>query len=474
MPANLLSKEPQMSFVFYDTETTGISTDFDQILQFAAIKTDAELNEIDRIEMRCRLLPHVVPHPAALKITGMSISQVTDGGLPSHYEMVRAVRAKLLDWSPAIFIGYNSMNFDEQLLRQALFRTLHEPYLTNTGGNCRADVLPLVQVASQFAPDCLSIPTNDKGKPVFKLDQLAPMNGFSHENAHDALADVEATIHLARCVKQRAPDCWERFIQFSSKAGVAAFIAQESSFVLTEFYFNKPYHFVVAPIGSDPENPAAQLCIDLKHDLDWVASLSDNALATWINASPKPIRKIKTNTAPSLAPILGVPTEFLGSLSTDRIAGAARRILLDQNLRRRLVAAAMASRREFEVSPHVEEQIYTSFIPSCDKVRMDSFHQAAWQDRVPIVAAIEDARLRYYGYRMIYERHPELLEASIQNFYHRHDRARLMNTADKLKWNSLPVALAAIDGVRTGCTDKQSVILNEYERYLEARVAMLA
>jgi len=52
---------------------------------------------------------------------------MNDATLPCHYEMMRAVRAKLLDWSPAIFIGYNSINFDEQHLRQALFRTLREP-----------------------------------------------------------------------------------------------------------------------------------------------------------------------------------------------------------------------------------------------------------------------------------------------------------------------------------------------------------
>jgi hypothetical protein len=49
-----------MSFIFYDTETTGTEIFFDQILQFAAIQTDAELKEIDRFEIRCRLLPHVV------------------------------------------------------------------------------------------------------------------------------------------------------------------------------------------------------------------------------------------------------------------------------------------------------------------------------------------------------------------------------------------------------------------------------
>ncbi len=42
------SLELAMPYVFYDTETTGTETAFDQILQFAAIKTDDDLNELDR------------------------------------------------------------------------------------------------------------------------------------------------------------------------------------------------------------------------------------------------------------------------------------------------------------------------------------------------------------------------------------------------------------------------------------------
>ncbi len=46
-----------MAFVFYDTETTGTDTAFDQILQFGAIRTDDDLNEIDWFEVRYRLQP---------------------------------------------------------------------------------------------------------------------------------------------------------------------------------------------------------------------------------------------------------------------------------------------------------------------------------------------------------------------------------------------------------------------------------
>ncbi|WP_170340892.1 exonuclease domain-containing protein [Ruegeria arenilitoris] len=48
-----------MGYVRYDTETTGTDTTFDRILQFAAIRTDYNLNELDRFEIRCRLLAHL-------------------------------------------------------------------------------------------------------------------------------------------------------------------------------------------------------------------------------------------------------------------------------------------------------------------------------------------------------------------------------------------------------------------------------
>jgi exodeoxyribonuclease-1 len=79
-----------MNFVFYDTETTGTDTTFGQILQFAAILTDADLNELERFETRCRLLPYVVPAPGALLTTRVTTAMLTDSNLPSHYEMMRS------------------------------------------------------------------------------------------------------------------------------------------------------------------------------------------------------------------------------------------------------------------------------------------------------------------------------------------------------------------------------------------------
>ena len=84
-----------MAFVFYDTETTGSDTFYDQILQFAAIRTDDELNEVERFEIRCRIQPHILPAPGALIVTGVTLDQLSDPALPSHFEMAAAIHEKL-------------------------------------------------------------------------------------------------------------------------------------------------------------------------------------------------------------------------------------------------------------------------------------------------------------------------------------------------------------------------------------------
>src|SRR2546421_251738 len=144
-----------MPFVFYDTETTGTSTAFDQIIQFAAVLTDDQLNELDGFEARCRLLPHVVPSLGAMLVNRTTARDLADPMRPSHYQMMQSIREKLLSWTPCIFIGFNSFGFDEHVLRQGLYKTLHPVYLTNTGGSARADAMRLLHAASIFAPNSI-------------------------------------------------------------------------------------------------------------------------------------------------------------------------------------------------------------------------------------------------------------------------------------------------------------------------------
>jgi hypothetical protein len=103
-----------VAFILYDVETTGLNKHFDQILQFAAVRTDVALVETGRFETRSRLMPHVVPSPRALHVTGMSVEVASSMSRLSHYAMVCEIADKLSAWCPATFLGFNSIRFDEE------------------------------------------------------------------------------------------------------------------------------------------------------------------------------------------------------------------------------------------------------------------------------------------------------------------------------------------------------------------------
>ncbi len=246
-----------MTFIFYDTETTGTDVHFSQILQFAAILTDDDLNPIDQFDIRSRIQPHIVPSIGAMRVTGVTAEQLVDPKIPTHFEMVREIHAVMSGWSPATVVGYNTIRFDEELLRQAFYQSLLPIYLTNTGGNSRLDILKAAQAVYAFAPDALIWPINEKGKPVFKLDQLAPANGFAHENAHDALADVEATIFIAKLIKQRAPEIWQALLRFRGKADASRHALASPYLPVTKPGFGSAKSSLIAALQANPTTLAS-------------------------------------------------------------------------------------------------------------------------------------------------------------------------------------------------------------------------
>jgi len=459
-----------MSLVFYDTETTGTETFFDQILQFAAVQTDDKLNEIDRIEIRCRLLPHIVPAPGAISVTGVKVSQLTDPSSPSHYEMVRAIRAKLLSWSPALFIGWNSIRFDEDLVRQALYKTLHNPYLTNSVGNSRSDVMRIVQACSLFAPDALTFPTDDNGQRVFKLEQIAPANGFKHDRAHDAMGDVAATIFLCKLLIEKAPHIWSSFMRFSKKSAVVDYINDERVFCVSDFFFGKPYSYIVTTIGQNQENKAEWYVYDLSVEPESLLSLSEAELATRLAESPKPVRRVKSNAAPMLFPAEDAPEICNGrECGLEELERRAVMVQTDTALCQRLISALESQKEEYPPSPHVEKQIYDGFIEKPDEILMDAFHEATWPERCAIVEKFQDSRLRAIGRQLIHLEQPHLLDEAMCREYNLASAKRLLGQGKDISWLTLPQALVELEGMLEDASGPKLELLREHEQYLRER-----
>jgi len=410
-----------MSFVFYDTETTGTDTTFDQILQFAAIFTDSDLNELDRFETRCRLLPHVIPAPGALLATRVTPAVLTDPELPSHYEMMLQIAEKLRAWSPAIFTGYNTLSFDEPLLRQAFYQTLQPVYLTNTGGNQRADVLRLAQATAALAPNAMAVPISPKGKPTLRLDTLAPANGFAHENAHDALADVEATIYMARLIRARAPAVWNSLMPLVDKGEVIASLSTSEPKCLVEYHMGVPSLRAVVGCGHHPKNPTMQAVFDLRRDPAEVLNLREGDLVEETKGRNRALRTVYANKMPALVdPGLAPDLQAAAGLPMAEIVRRAAVVSADGHFAAR-VGVAMAQRYPpFEPAVVVEGRMYEGFPSRADETRMQTFHKAEWSERAEIAETFEDDRYRELARRLVFVNAPEALagtrRAGLQNW----------------------------------------------------------
>lgn len=458
-----------MSFVFFDTETTGLKPGFDQIVHFAAIRTDANLEKIDRFEARSRLLPHVLPHPTALRTNGLPIAQLVDRDLPSHYEMVRAIRQKLLSWSPSVFVGYNSIRFDEEMLRHALFQTLHPAYLTSNHGNCRADVLSLVMAASAISPTCLTVPTNSKGRATFRLEQIAAANDIAHVKAHDAMADAAATLALCRCVMERSSELWQRFVRFSNKATVADFVDSEDGFFLTEFFGNEAYHSPVVCIGKDPEQSNGRFCLTLDGDVDRFSAMTDDDMQAALGLKPSPIRRLRINAAPTLTALHEAPELMLNGGASEEMEARGQRIKTNPSLCARLVAAYIASRKPYQPSPHVEGRLYDGFPGPDDEARMAEFHDVSWPDAFSISQRFDDERLRVFGSRLVYFEARSALAEGVRRDLERALTDRLIDEGGG--GLTLSQALSATEEILNDTESDPPDILVDYRKYLIDRMA---
>jgi len=466
-----------MGFVFYDTETTGTDAAFDQILQFAAIHTDFQLNELERFEIRCRLAPHIIPAPGAMRVTKVQAARLFDPSLQSHYEMTCRIREKLLAWSPALFIGYNSIQFDEHLLRQAFYKSLHPPYLTNTNGNSRSDAMRMVQAASLFAPGVLVFPAGDDGQPVFKLDRIAPLNGFAHDRAHDAIADVEATIFLCRLIMDKAPELWSAFMRFSQKAAVLDHISAEPIFCLSDFYFGSSYSWLVTTIGSNLENTSEIYVYNLAIEPEGLIGLPNDELLDRLTVSPKPVRRLRCNASPIIMPLEEAPPiATAAQLGTEELTRRAEFLRDNEEFRARLITAFQSTRDEPPPSPHLERQLYDGFFPKEDEGLIERFHMVPWEERLPIILAFKDPRLRKVGQRLIYLERPDLLVDAERARYDRAIAVRIARDDAETPWLTLPRAIADLDDLIAEATSVEAAFLQEHRVHLAGRLtqALLA
>src|SRR5690554_4030199 len=116
-----------MTFLWHDYETFGADTRHDRPAQFAAIRTDSELNELgEPIEFFCKPADGYLPHPQACLITGITPQQARRRGLPEA-EFAGRIHA-LMSEPGTCALGYNTLRFDDEISRMLFYRNRSEEH----------------------------------------------------------------------------------------------------------------------------------------------------------------------------------------------------------------------------------------------------------------------------------------------------------------------------------------------------------
>lgn len=198
------------TYLFYDIETTGLSKCFDQILQFAAIRTDLELNELAHHEIQIRLNPDAVPTPQAVLTHRMSIAEMQKG----EPELIAIKKIhQLMNTPGTISLGYNTLGFDDEFLRFSFYRNLLSPYTHQYQNQCsRMDLYPIVALYYSLFPRAIEWPQLN-GKITLKLENLSQANQLMDGPAHHAMTDVKACVALARKL-MHTQETWQQALSY--------------------------------------------------------------------------------------------------------------------------------------------------------------------------------------------------------------------------------------------------------------------
>ena len=438
-------------FVFYDYETTGISPEYDQPLQFAAIITDLDFNEIERVDIRCQLSPHILPAPKALHVTSVNPNQLLNNNLPTAFEFAQTIQEFTQKWAPAIWIGYNTIQFDENVMRQMFYQNLQPNiFATQFFDNSRLDVMKMVFAVYAEKPDILEWPTNEKGKINFKLDQLAPANGFKSHNAHDALGDVEATIFILNIIKTKAPELYEQLIESRNKSYNLRLL---SSFKPVEITFRfggnlpKTYTGCLCSIPSS-NNRVGFFDLEQSDPMDVI--LGDNELIeAAMQKSPQRIRNIAINQADTIRPAKNSNAEW------DHICA-----VIEENINfRKVVSECIINRFESNEDENddektIEQKIYSGFYSNEDKSNLEEFQLASWEERLNLLSRFSDERLKQLGRRLIAFNAPELLTTKQQDEFNAYLKNKWASEEKKTEWTTIKDVKEQLGKLRDeGCNE---------------------
>ncbi len=426
------------SFLWYDLETFGRDPRRTRIAQFAAIRTDADLNPVgEPISLFCRPADDLLPSPAATMITGITPQRALSEGLPEAEFMGRLADEFMQPMTCAV--GYNSIRFDDEFVRFGLYRNFHDAYEREwRNGNSRWDLLDVLRLAEALRPEGLEWPKREDGAPSFKLEHLAIANGVREGDAHEALSDVRALIGLARKFKSAQPRLWDYAFELRGKRKVAALLDVANMTPLLHISSRYPASrhcaALVAPIAVHPKIDSRVIVCGLDEDPAALLALSPDDIADRLYTPAAdlpegeqriPLKEVHTNKCPILLPLSHLREADFARLGIDRDACLARADQLRtapglaEKVRR--VFAAERAREPADA----DAALYDGFPSDADKRLFPRVRSASVADLAELGPRFDDPRFAELLFRYRARNWPDSLDAADQQRWDHYRRHRL-------------------------------------------------
>ncbi len=446
-----------MNYVVWDIETDSAQLDWATMIEIGAILLDENFKEKDRFSARCRMPQDRVPSCTALCINKSNVDLITKGNL-SHYQMISQVEKKFQEWSPATFMGFSSIDFDDEILRREFFKSLRKPYLVNTDGNSRHDALNMIKAAFAIDEKVLKTEINPKGNKSMKLESLARLNGFESAGAHSALFDTELTVKVLGLLKKKQPDLWYEYLKTKTKIVVENLIKQEKMFTINENFFGKNYLFLVAPLHPNscmhPVYKWGQV-VNLSANIEELQKLNYHDLKKEMKKSPRFYKTIKSNKAPIiLDKSLGLKVDPYKKIGVNLLNKRAELMKTNEkfsidicNILKEAAEEKMETSSQVDLEP--EETIYSGGFETFNKdVHLfEKFHSLDWKGKLVLLDKFKDDRLVTFGHSLIYNEAPEILPKDIYKKIKRRIASRILST-NKEKWWTVSAFYSECDEIR--------------------------
>ena len=391
----------QPTLLWYDLETFGLSPRTSTIAEFACIRTDTELEEVDSQAFSCKPLPDMPVDPESVAIHRQSPLKLLENGL-TEAEFSEKIAGEF--HRPAsCSVGYNSVRFDNEFIRHLLFRNFFSSYEHEwKDGASKWDLIDVIRLAALVKPGALQIPRNEEGGPSFKLNELAQANVAGElpqdSSAHRAAHDTKATLLLARRLKKAEPDFFRYCFDRRGKKEVERLLFATQSQCLLYVSGNLPsaHHSgtLLFPLARhpDPKHDREVFCFDLRFDPEVLLSLSPSEAnrrrftpfseLEEAGLEPLGLQKITINRVPLLYPVEQIDkaaqSELFTAIRLDRrqtrehyLKVKEKRDQLCQRLAALFEEENRAPPRPLDLlAPAMAEaRLYGDFIPDADQAK---------------------------------------------------------------------------------------------------------